>query len=76
MRQMLITKFACATCGNLLNLTYEAPKNAGLDQWVHGEPTGALMVQHTYWIEPCKPCIEPAERMKQAVETLLKGGAA
>lgn len=73
MRQMLVTKFACASCGNLLNLTYDSPK-ASVPKYVESEPTGAAMVEAMFLIEPCQTCLQPAQRVREAVETLLKGG--
>ena len=69
MRQFLITKFVCAKCGSMLELTYDIPKSAG--KYAHGEPTGADMVKQYVAIEPCHQCFAPLAEMKAAVKTLM-----
>lgn len=68
-RQFLVTKFKCAACGGLLNLSYEAP-NKGIDH-AEGQPTGAEMVEQFIAIEPCFQCMKPVNEVRQALKTLL-----
>jgi len=69
MREFLITKFVCSTCGSNLQLTYETPKGAG--RYAEGEPTGAAMVQQTVAIEPCECATRPLEEIRHAAKVLL-----
>ena len=69
MREFLVTKFVCATCGSNLQLTYDAPKCAG--QHANGEPSGAYMVQQLVAVEPCCKCMAPLEQMRTAAKTLF-----
>lgn len=69
MREFLITKFVCSTCGNNLRLTYDAPKGAG--RYVDGEPTGSAMVQQVVAIEPCECVTRPLDEMRRAAKVLL-----
>jgi len=69
MREFLVTKFVCATCGGNLKLTYDVPKCAG--HHANGEPTGAAMVQQLVAVEPCAPCLRPLEEMRNAARTLF-----
>ena len=69
MRQFLITKLVCAKCGNNLELSSERVKTT---KYAQGEPTGADMVESAIVVEPCKVCMEPLTRMRQAVAVLLE----
>ena len=69
MREFLVTKMVCATCGGNLQLTYDVPTRAG--HHAQGEPTGAYMVQQLVAVEPCRKCMAPLEQMKAAARTLF-----
>lgn len=69
MRQFLLTKFVCATCGTPLEVTRNIPTDAG--GYVEGEPTGAAKVEQLVAVVPCRSCAEPAEKLANAVATLL-----
>lgn len=70
MRNHLITKFVCSSCGSALLLSYDIPKGAN-NRYSEDEPTGAAMVEKTVAIQPCKKCLEPANKIKDAVKVLL-----
>lgn len=72
-REFLVTKMVCAKCGSNLSLSYETPQGAG--RYSDGEPTGAAMVRQVVAVEPCQPCMEPMQKLQEALAT-LKGGAA
>ena len=69
MREFLVTKMVCATCGGNLQLTYDVPTRAG--HHAQGEPTGAHMVQQLVAVEPCRKCMAPLEQMRAAAKTLF-----
>jgi hypothetical protein len=73
-REFLVTKFKCAACGGMLKLSYEALKTGS--DYSEGEPTGAAMVQQIVAVEPCFQCTKPAREVSQALNTLIKHGAA
>ena len=69
MRTHLVTKFICAVCGEPLILSYKDRKKS---KWVEGEPTGAAMVESLVGVYPCKKCLSPANKAKDAIKTLLE----
>lgn len=71
-REFLITKFACATCGNKLELATGAAPNGNWRSHSEGEPTGAAMVQQVVAVVPCRTCTEPAREVTRAVTMLMK----
>ena len=73
MREYLVTKFACANCGQRLNLSYR-PKECAATRpgYVMGEPTGAAMVEQVVYLEPCEACLAPARDAQRAMQTLVK----
>ena len=65
MRETLVTKFACAACGNRLNLSYRPAEGATKDPgYSREEPTGAAMVCQVVYIEPCQTCLEPVRKVQ------------
>lgn len=61
----------CAECGTTLNLCYE--KDARKTNQKTTEPTdttGGIKVEQSLFVEPCKVCLEPLEKMRQAVKGL------
>jgi hypothetical protein len=74
MRQYLVTKFVCATCGN--NLEISSKPFTGLARYAEGEPSGAYKHESVIQLEPCENCMRPLEDMRRAARTLLEGGAA
>lgn len=72
-RQFLVTKFKCAVCGGVLNLTYDKPQNARTTgNYCEGEPTGAAMVEQHVYVEPCVTCFEPVKQVRGALKTLAR----
>lgn len=55
-RHHLVTKFVCAKCGELLNLSYDMPKKKGCGDCADGI-TGASKVEAYIAIEPCSGCL-------------------
>lgn len=72
MREFLITKFICATCGSNLELTYDLPRKDA--DHAEGEPTGAAKVEQLVGVLPCKTCFQPLLDVKKALETLIVVG--
>lgn len=70
-RQFLVTKFVCADCGSLLNLSYNAPTGP-LGDYADGEPTGGHMVQQKVAVEPCRKCAEPMEDAEKMAKILVR----
>ena len=70
MRNSLVTAFVCTDCGSNLNLSYKSDNGKG--GMVSDEPTGAAMVKNVIYIHPCKKCLEPAEKAKQAIKSLME----
>ena len=75
MRHFLVTKFVCAKCGGLLEVSYDQPSKKPM--WgVRGEPTGAEMVEQYIFIKPCEECLKPLEDVKnlgKAIQSFLEG---
>jgi len=69
MREFLVSRFVCATCGDNLNLSSDAPKFTTRSP--DGLPTGAAMVQQVVAIEPCGNCNRPLREMRAAVKMIL-----
>ncbi len=70
MRKNLVTTFHCHECGTQLSLSYK-PKDGVRERPLEDGFTGAAMVGNRLWIEPCHRCKEPAEKVMQAVKTLM-----
>jgi hypothetical protein len=70
-RQFLITKFVCASCGEVLELTYDKPPTNSGGRYFEGEPTGVAMVQQTVSVLPCACATRPLEEMRKAADTLF-----
>lgn len=72
-RESLVTKFACASCGLRLNLSYRPEDGASKS---HGmaceEPTGAAMVCQVVYVEPCYTCFAPVREVQSAMKSLAK----
>lgn len=67
-REFLVTKFACAKCGNNLSVSPAVQPRAG--RHAEGEPTGAAMVQQVVAVEPCRLWLAPLQEMRMAIKTL------
>ena len=74
MRTHLVMKLVCSQCGNLLRMSYDEPKPRG-NQHSEGQPTGAAMRQTQICVEPCKTCMQPADEVAKALQTIMKHAA-
>lgn len=73
LRESLVTKFACATCGKRLNLSYRPVEGASKDPGMaREEPTGAAMVCQVVYVEPCYTCLEPVREVQSALKSFAK----
>jgi hypothetical protein len=71
MRDTLVMRFACVVCGEGLKLSYRpGDKAKGRPSHSSEEPTGAAMVMQVTYIEPCRACLEPLRRLREAMKTL------
>jgi hypothetical protein len=69
-RQFLVTKFACASCGASLKLSYEPDVKPKRDH-APGQPSGAEMLESVISLEPCRCVVDRLERMQSAARVLL-----
>lgn len=70
MRSHLVTTFHCHECGSVLKLSYK-PKDDKVRSGYHDDGiTGAAKVENKIWIEPCRPCREPLDRLKEALRSI------
>jgi hypothetical protein len=68
-RNFLLTGFVCASCGEILTLSYDISKESK-SKYFDGQPTGADTVQKVIAIHPCDTCLEPVRKIKDAMKTL------
>ena len=74
MRKFLVTKFACAKCNTVLEIA-----DSPMPKWTphdEGQPSGVDMHENPILLEPCPKCMRPLDGMRQAMKTLMEGGAA
>ena len=71
MRGIFELHIRCAKCGTNLNLVYDddAERNNQKTTKATGT-TGALKVEKSLFVEPCKVCLEPVERIQRALKDL------
>lgn len=67
-REMLVTKFVCANCNNLLEIDFSSPTTA---RCAEDEPTGAAIVTSVVGIRPCATCYAKLDDMQRAIKVLL-----
>jgi transcriptional regulator of met regulon len=74
-REFLVSKFVCHECGNILKVGYlqkEERAKRRINDLAQGEPTGSSMVENTIYVLPCEKCKERADKISEALKTLLK----
>lgn len=69
MREALVIKLVCATCGTNMVMQYNEKRVEG--QCVDEEPTGAEMVRSVIPVEPCRVCERKVDEIKNAVRVLV-----
>ena len=69
-RNLLVSKFVCAECGELLDI-YSGPLKTS-PPYASGEPTGASMKVNAIALHPCAKCLRPVQEVVRAVTTLLQ----
>ena len=70
MRNFLVTKFICAECGRLLELTRKTVGGHPLP-YAEGEPSGAYMTEQTVGIVPCECVTRKLEAIRGAAKMLF-----
>lgn len=74
-RDSLIMRFNCASCGKRLNLSYPKDDFEMDSRYSPGDPTGAKVCYNIQLVEPCIGCVDklrgPAERLKQALTDIM-----
>lgn len=74
-RSILETHLRCAECGSDLGLSYEKDARLTNQKSTRAtDTTGALKVEISVFVEPCKICMRPAERIMEAMKILEKQG--
>lgn len=71
-RHNLVTRFACANCGEIMRLSYGKPPSAGYQPEAHHGITGADMVEVTVAVHPCAKCYGEARAPIEALQKALK----